>query len=77
MKELSKQAQQVFSAIDQHCDVIEWLLHAMQLQAKLCIYGADEFNVLTEMLTHNQLGFDPEYANALLNLIAVAKAGKI
>lgn len=77
MNNLSDKGKQLFNAIDQHCDLIEWLLHAMQLQAKLCIYDNDDFNLLCEMLEHSQLGFDPDYAKALLDLIARAKAGKL
>lgn len=64
-----QQAFNLYLNTTQQGDLMRWIHCAIQTQALLCLFDADDFNVLIETIKNQPYGFEPEYQKALLSLL--------
>ena len=69
MQTTEQKAFELYMAINSQSDLLHWLHCAMQTQALLCLFSADDFKVLKDTIAKQPYGFDTEYQNALLSLL--------
>lgn len=69
MKTTEQKAFELYMAINSQGDLLHWLHCAMQTQALLCLFSADDFKMLKDTIANQPYGFEDDYKNALLSLL--------